>query len=415
MIGFLKEKINALSESRKLFLKNLFSVFFFRIIQKVMILLTLYIFVRSVSQESFGHYNFILSLVALLSIFALPGLGNAVMQSVARGYHGTYLYALRFMLTGSVIAGLILILSGCYFIFLTTDILLGYGFLIVGLLIPFDQGLNSWKNLYKGKEDFKTISKQGIILSFARCFLIITSLLCLPGNYLLPLFFYFFASATQNIFFTIHSLKSIKTDGGIEEESFSYGLKSTFYSSFNTVANHIDKILIFTYLSPISLAIYIASEKFPELIKSFVQDIATVISPRFAKMEGYTKKVDNQLTFFSLFLGLMIVIFSLTALPYLILFLFGEDYSSSVPYAQALVCSVAIGNAAQLRSRYISSKLDIKSFKSITIRMSAVRIVASLICIPFLGIWGAVLSAFIYRIAMVFIVWHIIKNRYLNT
>ena len=92
--------------------------------------------------------------------------------------------------------------------------------------------------------------------------------------------------------------------------------------------------------------------------------------------------------------------------------LFGDDYTQAIPYAQALLCTVAIGNHATLRNRFVNSKLDEKSNRDVILSVSLIRIIASIIFVPLLGILGAVIATFIYRISTVLIINYIVKTRY---
>ncbi|GBF35778.1 hypothetical protein [Methanofervidicoccus abyssi] len=40
------------------------------------------------SKESFGEYYFVMTILTLTGIFALPGMGVAIVQSITRGYEG---------------------------------------------------------------------------------------------------------------------------------------------------------------------------------------------------------------------------------------------------------------------------------------------------------------------------------------
>jgi O-antigen/teichoic acid export membrane protein len=94
------------------------------------------------------------------------------------------------------------------------------------------------------------------------------------------------------------------------------------------------------------------------------------------------------------------------------LFLFSDNYADAIPYAQALLCSVTIGNMATLRFRFIRSKIDTKSHRTVLISTSLARILTSLILIPLFGVAGAVASAFLYRIYMTVVVNIMIKKNY---
>ncbi|HIQ39518.1 MAG TPA: polysaccharide biosynthesis protein, partial [Methanothermococcus okinawensis] len=69
------------------------------------------------SRESFGEYSFVISILGIAGAFALPGMSFAIIQSVARGYEGTYFRALREVFKYSWIGSLILVGAAVYMYF----------------------------------------------------------------------------------------------------------------------------------------------------------------------------------------------------------------------------------------------------------------------------------------------------------
>ena len=67
---------------------------------------------------------------------------------------------------------------------------------------------------------------------------------------------------------------------------------------------------------------------------------------------------------------------------------------------------------ATIKFRFIRSKIDATSFRDITVYTSLGRIVMSLVFIPWLGILGAVISVFLYRILYSLVVNAVIKKNY---
>jgi O-antigen/teichoic acid export membrane protein len=170
--------------------------------------------------------------------------------------------------------------------------------------------------------------------------------------------------------------------------------------------------LLFLFLSPAALAVFVAAGRIPDLLSGAMQDVSAVLAPRMAKHESYTKKLDQIFGMLSLIYGIAIVLFGFTAMPYVVIFLFGDNYADAIPYAQALTCSVAIGHLANLRFRYIRSKIDARGFRDVTLISSAVRLGAFLLLVPPFGLVGAVISTFIYRLALMSVVRVVIKRHY---
>lgn len=401
---------NFLRTHKKILLNTLF-VFSLNLLQKALGFATVYILIRTLSKDQFGDYQFILSVVGVLTVFSLPGLSNSVMQSTARGMSGTFHHALKPSLLSSLIASLILCAVGTWYL-VAKDSNLFLAFYLAAFLFPFTHGLKNWKSLIAGKEKFLSVLYLDGFSALITAILVISTSLAFPGSIVPPLIIVFLIPAIQNTILTGYLLRKIKPCAPTEKGSIKYGIKTTLYSGFNIVANHIDKLLIYSFFSPSTLALYFTADRMSELTKSIAQNLAAVLAPRFAKTENFTKRLDKTLNIISAGLGALIIIFAFSLLPWIMNILFGDDYTQAIPYAQALLCTVAIGNHATLRNRFVNSKLDEKSNRDVILSVSLIRIIASIIFVPLLGILGAVIATFIYRISTVLIINYIVKTRY---
>jgi O-antigen/teichoic acid export membrane protein len=382
-------------------------------LQRFFGLATTYFLVRALSQESYGEYNFILSAIAVLSLFTLPGMNNAIMQSVARGNPGTYRKALPLTFFSSFLGSLVLIGFGVWYVS-HNDSEMATSFFLASALFPFANGLDKWASVKVGREEFASIARLRGAVSLLTSLLVIGGIHLVPGNILVPLGILLLVKASQNLILTYTSIRKIGKDQPIEKDSISYGVKTSFYGGIGIVAKHIDKFLIFYFLSPAAMAIYVVAQIFPELVKQLIKTLATVIAPRFAKHEFYTKRLDSFIKIFSFSVAVILVVFAYILLPWLVVLIFGESYAESIPYSQALMCSVAIAGSVPLRIRFIKSKLDTKSFRKITFIRSTIQITSNAILIPTIGLAGAVITAFIVRITTTATVHLIIKKNYLK-
>lgn len=389
-------------------------LFALRATQQVARLAMLYFVVRALDPAQFGRYQFVLTCLALASITALPGLNNALMQSVARGFLGAYRPIVARAFAFAWVGSAVLLGLAAYHHLRRTDELRA-GFLLAAALFPFAYGLEQWKSLRSGAEDFAGLFKLEGAVVVVLTGLMIVAVTMRPGDILVPLTVLLGVQSLVNAGSTLRAWKKIPSDAPSEEGVIRHGFRMTFYASLNILANQVDKVLIFAFLSPAALALFVAAERLPELAKNAVQDIAAVLAPRFAKRERYTHALDRVLRRTGMLTGAVIVAFAFALLPWLLVVIFGESYRPAIPYAQALMCSVAIGNTSTLRYRYVASKLDDAGPRTINIVMSSTRIVASLVLVPLWGLPGAVVSAFIYRVAMSVIVHVVIRKSYLTS
>ena len=67
------------------------------------------VFANLLSKEVFGEYSFAMTVLGIAGVFALPGMGVAVVQAVAKGYEGTYFKALKEVFKWSWLGSLLLL------------------------------------------------------------------------------------------------------------------------------------------------------------------------------------------------------------------------------------------------------------------------------------------------------------------
>jgi len=376
------------------------------------LVLSIFLF-RLLDKNQVAEYGFIQTIVAVCAIFGIQEFQNTISQSVARGYSGTYRRAVPLAFSSSLLGAVALVGFAGWFLW-SGQTQLGYGFLIAAAIFPFFQGLNQWKGVYLGEKEFTRFTKVEAGNAIARTALIIAALLAFPGSILVPILAFFAIPAIQNIRQTWLCRRRIAESAAEEDGAIRYGFRTNFYAAAGTISNHLDRVLIFSLLSPAHLAIYMAAEKFAELFQGAIQDLAAVLGPKFSTIRRYTKQLDDKLKLVSLIMGSGIVLFAIFLLPSLMILFFGQGYQESVIYAQILVCAAAVRNIATLRFRFIRSQLDSVSYKHVLIYSSAGRIAASLILVPLFGLAGAVASVFAHRLALSALIAHSIRTRYLR-
>jgi O-antigen/teichoic acid export membrane protein len=405
------DKDSFLPSSYALIAKNAGLLVGLQAVQRLLGLVTTYFVVRVLSQEGFGDYQYVLSVVGVAAIFGMPGINNAVMQSVARGYRGTYRMSIRPSVIGSAVGCLVLFCVGLWYYF-TRDSGLGLSILLATLVFPFAYGLTQWKGLRAGLEDFAGVVKLNGAAAIATSLLIMGAVLYVTDLYAVLVVILLVVQAVLNLSATRTSLRQVGRDEPVEEGSIRYGVITTAYMTFGHVAMYVDKLLIYAFLTPASLAIFVAAERLPELVKGAIKNLGAALAPRFARHRHYTRRVERALVAFSIVAGLAIVVFALTLLPWLLVFIFGEQYRDSIPYAQVLTCSIAIVTPVTLRGRWMKSQQDAASFRDVNASVAICRIVASAALIPIFGIKGAVISAVLARVGGMVAVQIVMKKRY---
>jgi len=405
------DKDSFLPASYALIVKNTGLLFVLQVVQRLLGLMTTYFVVRALSQEGFGSYQFVLTVVGVVSIFGLPGINNAVMQSVARGYRGTYRVSIRPALLCSLIGSFLLVCVGCWYYFMS-DNELGSSFFLATMVFPLTYGLMQWQGLRTGLEDFSGVVKLTGAAAIATSLLLIGTVVFVTNEIAVLVIIILAVQAMLNLVGTAKSFRVVKRDEPAEKGSIRYGLVTTAYMVFGHVAIYADKLLIYAFMTPASLAIFVAAERIPEIVKSLVKNVGGALAPRFARHRHYTRRVDRAIWVFSIVAGLAIVVFAFTLLPWIVVSIYGDGYRDAVPYAQVLMCSVAIANSVPLRARWIRSQQDAAGFRDVNAVIAICRIAASAVLIPLFGLKGAVISAVLARITGMVTIHIVMKRRY---
>lgn len=396
--------------------RNLYSAFVsistLRAVEKISgLVISIFIF-RFLTKEEVAGYGYIQTIVAMCAIFGIQEFQSTILQSISRGFYGTFIKSIPVSLLCSLV-GSFLLSAFSYWYFKVENSQMAIGFLIASLAFPFYQGLRQWRGLYLGEKKFGDFARAEASNAIIKGLLIFISLYFFPHEIVFPILILLLVPSIQNIFRTISTLKKIDKTSPSEDGSLNYGFKANLYSSVNIIANQIDKVVLFAFLPPASLALYMAAEKFSDLLQGVVQDIAAILGPKFATIEQYSSDLDKKLKYLALAMGVGILLFAFCILPYVLPLVFGGAYTDSILLAQVLICGGAVRNIATLRFRFIRSKIDKKSFRQVTVNSAIVHIIAALILIPLFGLYGAVAAVFLHRIVLSSIVDHIIKTRYL--
>lgn len=388
-------------------------LFSLRMLQQSCSLITTYILVRYLDVSTYGEYNFFLTLLGIASVFIMPGYNTSVAHGAANSSVGIFRKASFTSFKVSVVGGLFLLVFAAYFWWDKQD---NYIYLVfIAFLFPFSHGLSKWEYLLTGAEkysvSFAIVGGRTLLV----CAMATVGVMAFPGELWFPVLSIMLIPSFFNVFFTALYLPK-KSEVLNQERSIAYGVKSSIYLAVNTVSNYLDKLLIYFLLGAHELAIYAVAEKVSELVKGRIQDFSALLGPKFSRVNVYTKILDRKILALSLLFFILIICFSIVFLPWLIVLLFSDSYEEAIPISQFMMFSVGVVAFASFRVKYVSSQLDVKGVKKLYLNASIFRVLFSLVLVPLFGLWGAAISAFLYRFLLVVYVhyiinkWHLVKE-----
>ena len=139
------------------------------------------IMARYLSKECYGQYQFVLSVLAIVSIFSIPGLNTSVMRSVAKGMDGSYIHAVKHSFRWSFI-GIPVLWTIAIVFNLRGDITISIALFISSLFFPILYTFNLWQFFYNGKSYFGLAATNSIIQAFFKTALLLVLAIYFSNN-----------------------------------------------------------------------------------------------------------------------------------------------------------------------------------------------------------------------------------------
>ena len=352
-------------------------------------------FAHFLSKESYGTYQYLLSISAIVGGFTLMGMNTAVAQAVARGYEGSLREAVRVQLRWNIIPLLGAWAFALYYT-LHGNSTLGIGLFLIGIGTPFVNTFNTYGALLAGKSAFKrgffynlfgNIPYYGALILVAFFF-----------NAPIPLLIAnLFAQAVALFVLYRITLAVYKPNNKVDSETVAYGKHLSLMSLFGTVTGQMDSVLAFHFLGPANLAIYSFATAIPERLSSFFKFIPAAALPKFAvKTDEEIKRSILAKTGIGLVAGTIIAIVYI-ALAKLFFILFFPTYMAAVPYSQ-LYGLVIITSIGAVFPTALMAKRRIKSLYIFNIAIPLIQLVLQFVGVLSFGLWGLIVAKILFWI-----------------
>lgn len=360
-----------------------------KIIEIAFGLVTLAVLARTLSQQEYAIYSLLFSYVAIARLTALPGLGQAVTQSFARGARGIYRPAVRLSLLGAVV-GTVLISIGGWWHWQSGEVELGQMLLVTAMFFPLMGGLMLWREAAIGAEDYWWFLVFEGGSNAARGLAIIASAYLFPGMLLPVVLAALAAPAITNVIATLVRIGGTPGSGQIEVGAIRYGLEVSAYQLPTVISQNLDKIFLFHLISPQALAIYVVAQRIPELARALVGDTNATLGPLFARAHGYTAGMQAfSLRLWSVYLAVS-AFGALVVVPFALPLLAGDGYADAVVLSQIMTAGIALEYLGNIQFRFVKSQMDSKSFLNITL-LTSIMGIALIVALGLLwGLWGVV-------------------------
>ncbi|CAB3289255.1 Polysaccharide biosynthesis protein [Methanocaldococcus lauensis] len=245
------------------------------------------VFANWLSKEVFGEYSFVMTVLGIAGIFALPGMGVAVVQAVARGYEGTYFKALKEVFKWSWL-GSLLLLGFSIYEYLYGRFSLMIIFLILSSIFPFYSISGFYPNLLNGKKRFDILAKLSSFFNIVSMILIVSVVFFTKSVFWIVVITVL-AQILINGYFSLFYVKKFVENNEIDEHSIKFGKSISGAMALSNIANNFDSLIIAYFLGFTDLAIFKIVTLLPNQIKMLANTFTPMLLPKISS-QHMTKK-----------------------------------------------------------------------------------------------------------------------------
>ncbi len=360
------------------------------------------VFAHFFSREDFGNYKYVIAVAGIISTFSLTGLGTAVTQSVARGYEGALKEGFKEYMKWSLPMVLISIGASVYY-YIQGNTFLAISLLIIAATTSILSAGSLYNPYLSGKKDFRHLTWLTAFRNLFPTILLIAVLFINPNPYWLVLTYFLGHSVAAYICyrFTLYLYKpSQSSDLGM----LSYAKHLSLLSILNTIADQIDKVIVFHYVGAAELAVYTFATAIPMQLKGVLKGIYQLALPKFANREAAALKSELPSKMFRFFLAIVpVVIFYILIAPY-VYKIFFPRYLDAINMSRIFSFSL-LGFISVIPSTYLQAQKVIRGLYGSNAVFAIVKILFLLIGVSLWGLWGVVIARTLYEFAGVIIVW----------
>ncbi len=364
-------------------------------------------FAHYFSKDSYGTYKYVIALAGIVSTISLTGLGPAVAQSAARNFNGALDQGFIENLKWSW--GIILIsLGGCIYYFLNGNSLLAYSFLLIGVTAPLTNSSSLFNPFLNGKKDFKKLATLTVLRNLLPAISLLCALYFYPHTFFI-IFTFFISSTLANYIAYLFARNSAKANKTKDPEMLTFAKHLSLLSIFNSIADQLDKVIVYHYIGAVELAIYVFATAIPTQLKGVLKGFYSLALPKFASRElGDLQKtmLDKMIKF--LIIIVPVVILYIIAAPWIYQFFFPK-YTDAIRASQIYSLSL-IPFISVIPSTTLQAKKIINGLYGTSLIFSVIKILFLAIGVSTMGFWGVVYARVAYEYVGLGIYWWYAKN-----
>ena len=350
---------------------------------------TMAAFANWLPAKTLGSYQFVISIAGIAAIAGLPGIKIALVRSIAKEKEASLNLAFKKKFSWSLIGSAGLIILACWY-FINENFILASAFIVPAIFLPLKISSGIFASFWQGKKRFDIRTKLSIASDLGIATILIFTLFTTDKLWLILTAFF----GSTAFFYTIayfYTQKKVKNKE-IDENLIPFGKSLTLMNIIGTIAEYIDKIILWKLLGPINVAIYVFALKPIEKVRGFTP-IQRLALPKLVE-----KNIENEkqkkaifckfLLMFMASIPLAVVAALIAPFVYKIVF---PQYMNSVIYFQALSILITTLPLGILGTALIS-EMKTRHLYITNIAVPLFKIILFLSLAPLYGIWGIIIG-----------------------
>jgi O-antigen/teichoic acid export membrane protein len=368
-------------------------------------LITTIFFANILSEHDYGVYRYLIGLGGLFATLSLTGMGQAVVQATAKGFRSFYSESVRLtLLYGTGITAVSL--AGAIYYYTQGNNTLALGCLLIAVFQPVINTFQNVLSFLQGEQRFREITYAQAARSVGVTSISIVVLFVTQNVVLLlatHLGTYALAYLLIHLFYA--RKRTGQTDTHVKKNFITFAKNTSIRKAVSQFTNRLDILVIFTQLGSVELAIYTVATIIPDHIKSTLQNIDSLLLPKFARHTSMdmTKKSVTKRSFqlLLLFTGIAILYAVLAPYAYHILF---PEYDSAILYSQLLALSFPT-LVHFVPYTALQTNVREKLLYSHIFSTSVLQAILVLFFTLTYGLIGAIVARIVYRYVALFLVY----------
>src|SRR3972149_9720417 len=369
--------------------------------------------VRFLSFEDLGNYKLFFSVLNILILFSINGLGTSVTKAVAKKFKGFFKKAVIVSALFSLIASVILIVLALSYY---KDSNIKWALLLSSFIVPIYYGFNTWEPYYYGERRFKTVFLLNALIGGTR-FIVCAAILFFYRSYFFTIIAYLLILSAYNLIFFFWIIKRIepeKIDKEKEKDYLKHGFRLTGSSAISVIATNIERIILNSVSGATMVGIYSVVTVFPTFIKNSLKTLVNVPTVKLAARSEADNRIIIKKGLILIFLsGIMILAVFWFIIPFLLKFFFKVDDLDMIRYGRLLLVPLVF-MPANLTIKYLCSYQGSgSSLLKLLTTVDTVKLALLAIFVPLYKIEGIIVALILaeFFAFIILLTWFLRSNR----